>query len=167
VRLPYGRDIIAMYVLLPNEDVDIDSFIQTLNQDKLDEDFDGYSKGEVDIKLPKFRLEYGVKRLNDALKNLGMDIAFDPSEANFEGIAPIDPSNNLYISFVDHKAFVEVNEKGTEAAAATVVGVALTSMTWTKIFIVDRSFVFVIRDDRSGSILFMGKIVNPLETKSP
>lgn len=165
VRLPYGRDKIAMYVLLPNEDVDIDSFIQTLNQDKLDEDFGGYTKVKVDIKLPKFKLEYGVKRLNDALKNLGMDIAFDPSKANFEGIAPVEPPNNLYIEFVDHKAFVEVNEKGTEAAAATVVGVP--SMTTTKIFTVDRPFVFVIRDDRSGLILFMGKIVNPLETKSP
>ena len=167
VRLPYGRDKIAMYVLLPNEDVDIDSFIQTLNQDKLDEDFSGYSTKKVYINLPKLKLEYGVKRLNDALKNLGMDIAFDPSEANFGGIAPVDPLNNLYIGFVDHKAFVEVNEKGTEAAAATVVGIEGTSISYEKIFTVDRPFVFAIRDDRSGSILFMGKIVNPLETKSP
>jgi serpin B len=166
VRLPYGRDKIAMYVLLPNEDIDIDSFIESISQGELDSSFSSYVETEVDIKLPKFKLEYGVKRLNDVLKNLGMGIAFDPGEANFEGIAPV-ASNNLYIDFVDHKAFVEVNEKGTEAAAATVVGIALTSMPMTQTFTVDRPFVFVIRDDRSGSILFMGKINNPIEATSP
>jgi serine protease inhibitor len=167
LRLPYGRDKIAMYVLLPNEDVDIDSFIQTLNHDKLDEDFDGYSTKKVIIKLPKFKLEYGVKRLNDALKNLGMGVAFNMDAANFSGIASLEPPYNLYIGFVDHKAFVEINEKGTEAAAGTVVGMELSAIMPQQSFIVDRPFVFVIRDDRSGSILFMGKIVNPLETKSP
>ncbi len=167
VRLPYGRDKMAMYVLLPNEGVDIDSFIKGLNQAELDASFTSYSKTKVQIDLPKFKLEYGIKRLNQALKNMGMGVAFSPGEANFEGIAPVSSSNNLYIDFVDHKAFVEVNEKGTEAAAATVVGVGLTSMPTYKTFNADRPFVFMIRDDRSGSILFMGKITNPLETKSP
>jgi serpin B len=167
VRLPYGRDKMAMYVLLPNEDIDIDSFIESISQSELDRSFSSYAKTEVDIDLPKFKLEYGVKRLNDALKNLGMGIAFDPGKANFEGIASIDASNNLYIDFVDHKAFVEVNEKGTEAAAATVVGIGLTSMPMTQTFTVDRPFVSIIRDDRSGSILFMGNINNPLEAISP
>jgi serine protease inhibitor len=165
VRLPYGRDKMAMYILLPKED--IDSFIESISQSELDMSFSSYTKTKVDIKLPKFKLEYGVKRLNDALKNLGMGIAFDPVEANFTGIALVQASNNLYIDFVDHKAFVEVNEKGTEAAAATVVGIALTSMPMTQTFTVDRPFAFIIRDDRSGSILFMGKINNPLEATSP
>jgi serine protease inhibitor len=167
VRLPYGRDKMAMYVLLPHEDIDIDSFIEGISQSELDRSFSSYAKTKVDIDLPKFKLEYGVKRLNDALKNLGMGIAFDPGEANFMGIAPVNASNNLYIGFVDHKAFVEVNEKGTEAAAATVVGIELTSMPMTQTFTVDRPFIFIIRDDRSGSILFMGKINNPLEATSP
>jgi serpin B len=167
VRLPYGRDKIAMYVFLPNEDTDVDTFIETLDQSKLDEDFNRYTTMEIDLNLPKFKLEYGVKRLNDALINLGMGIAFNPGKANFTGIAPVESSNNLYIGFVDHKAFVEVNEKGTGAAAVTVVGIELTSMPTTINFIVDKPFVFVIRDDRSGSNLFMGKIVNPLETESP
>ena len=161
VRLPYGRDKMAMYVLLPSEGVDIDSFIAGISQGDLDESFRGYAPAEVDLDIPKFKLEYGVKRLNDALKNLGMGVAFDPAEANFSGIAPVQASNNLYIDFVDHKAFIEVNEKGTEAAAATVVGVGLTSAPMTQTFNVDRPFVFVIRDGRSGSILFMGKIANP------
>jgi len=167
VRLPYGRDKIAMYILLPKEDIDIDSFIESISQSELDTSFSSYTKTKVDIDLPKFKLEYGLKRLNDALKSLGMGIAFDPVEANFTGIAPVQASNNLYIDFVDHKAFVEVNEKGTEAAAATVVGIALTSMPMTQTFTVDRPFAFIIRDDRSGSILFMGKINNPLEATSP
>jgi serine protease inhibitor len=167
VRLPYGRDKMAMYVLLPNKDVSIDSLIESISQSELDESFSRYATTEVDIDLPKFKLEYGVKRLNDALKNLGMGIAFDPAEANFSGIAPVSDSNNLYIDFVDHKAFVEVNEKGTEAAASTVVGISLTSMPMTQRFRVDRPFVFMIRDDRSGSILFIGKITNPIEATSP
>ena len=167
LRLPYGRDKIAMYVLLPNEDIDIDSFVEGISQSQLEESFDDYIKTEVDVELPKFKLEYGVKRLNDALKNLGMGVAFDPGEANFEGIAPVDSANNLYIGFVDHKAFVEVNEKGTEAAAATVVGIELSAMPMTQTFRADRPFVFLIRDDRSGTILFMGKINNPLEETSP
>ena len=142
-------------------------YIKGLSQTELDASFSSYSKTKVQIDLPKFKLEYGIKRLNQALKNLGMGVAFSPSEANFEGIAPVSSSNNLYIDFVDHKAFVEVNEKGTEAAAVTVVGVGVTSMPTYKTFNADRPFVFMIRDDRSGSILFMGKITNPLETTSP
>lgn len=167
VRLPYGRDKIAMYILLPEASIDIDSFIEGLSQSELDNSFGKYVETKIDIDLPKFKIEYGVKRLNDVLKSLGMGIAFDQIEANFEGIAPVQASNNLYIDFVDHKAFIEVNEKGTEAAASTVVGIGLTSMPMTESFKVNRPFVFIIRDDRSGSILFIGKINNPLEPTSP
>ena len=113
------------------------------------------------MKVPKFKLEYGVKRLNDVLDKLGMGIAFDPFNANFRGIAPAD----LFIDYVDHKAVIEVNEKGTVAAAATNVGIGVTSIPTIKpTFIVDRPFFFVIRDDRSGTILFMGKVVDPTST---
>jgi serine protease inhibitor len=166
VRLPYGRDKIAMYVLLPEVNTDIDIFIEGISQNELQESFSNYVETKVDIDLPKFKIEYGVKRLNNVLKSLGMGIAFDQIEANFGGIAPVQASNNLYIDFVDHKAFVEVNEKGTEAAASTVVGIGLTSMPMAEEFKVNRPFVFIIRDDRSGSILFMGKVNNPLESIS-
>jgi serpin B len=109
--------------------------------------------------MPKFKVEYGVKRLNTALNKLGMGMAFDPCRANFSGIAsPL--FGNVYISYVDHKAVVEVNEEGTEAAAVTVVGVG-TGATLGPIFVVNRPFYYEIRDDRSGSILFMGEINNP------
>jgi serpin B len=167
VRLPYGRDKVAMYIFLPDEGISFDSFIAGINQ----ADFDGYlsqfsSPSNIRVDLPKFRLGYGTRRLNDALKSLGMGVAFDGEAANFNGIARVDPEN-LFLSFVDHKAVIEVNEKGTEAAAATNVGIGLTAAPSYETFIVNRPFFFVIRDDRSGSILFMGKIVDPTQSVSP
>jgi serpin B len=90
-----------------------------------------------------------------------MAVAFEPYDANFSSIASTAPEN-LYLSYVDHKAIVEVNEKGTEAAAVTSVGVGVTSVPPS--FVVNRPFFFEIRDDRSGSILFMGQVLNPTET---
>jgi serine protease inhibitor len=166
-RLPYGRDKIAMYIFLPSEGVSVESLLGGLNQTTFDDILSRlYPVDDLKVKLPKFKLEYGTKRLNDALIHLGMGEAFDMQTANFSGIAPID-QENLYIDFVDHKAFIEVNEQGTEAAAATVVRVALSCAPIEETFYVERPFFFVIRDDRSGSILFMGSIVNPLQSVSP
>jgi serpin B len=155
-RLQYGRDKVAMYVFLPNEDVPLDSFIANLNQTVHDEYISALQPiGDLIVKLPKFEVEYGVKRLNDVLIRLGMEVAFD-SEANFNGIA----SRPLCIAYVDHKACVEVNEEGTEAAAVTVVAMTDTT-SMPRSFVVNRPFFFEIRDDRSGSILFAGKTLNP------
>lgn len=165
-RLPYGRDKIAMYILLPAEGMKVDSLIDSLNQPSF-ETFISEMKlaRELPVRLPKFRVEYGVKRLNDVLTEMGMGIAFDKYQADFSDMASLD-EGNLYIDYVDHKAFIDVNEEGTEAAAATAVGIAVSSgPAWT--FYVERPFFFVIRDDRSKTILFMGKIENPLDTVSP
>ncbi|MBS7649265.1 MAG: serpin family protein [Candidatus Bathyarchaeia archaeon] len=161
-RFPYGRDKIAMYVFLPNRNITLDLFIDSLNLEAWQRYISGFRLIEgLEVKFPKFKLEYGVKRLNDVLEKLGMEVAFDPFHANFRGIAPTD----LFIDFVDHMAVIEVNEKGTVAAAATTVGVSLTAVpTPTPTFVVDRPFFFVIRDDRSGTILFMGKVVDPTAT---
>jgi serpin B len=113
--------------------------------------------------MPKFEVEYGVKRLNGVLDNLGMGIAFDPYQANFTGIAP-PALGNLYVSYVDHKAVVEVNEEGTEAAAVTIVGMQPLIVHGPPSFVVNRPFYYEIRDDRSGSILFMGEMLNPART---
>jgi serine protease inhibitor len=158
-RFPYGRDKIAMYVFLPNVDVTLDSLVESLSQEAWENQIGGFELLEgLEVKFPKFKVEYGVKRLNDVLESLGMGIAFSPFNDNFTGIAPAD----LFIAFVDHKAVIEVNEKGTVAAAATNVGIALTSTPIpTPTFIVDRPFFFVIRDDRSGTTLFMGKVADP------
>lgn len=164
-RLPYGRDKIAMYIFLPDEGVSLDSFIESL-----DEKFDEHIKNtwpehELEVKLPKFKIEYGKKRINKHLEKLGMQIAFDKWNANFKGIAePID--KNIYIDYVDHKAVIEVNEEGSEAAAVTVIGIGEATSAPGPLpepprLFVTRPFFFVIMDDRSGSILFMGKVVDP------
>jgi serpin B len=161
VRLPYGRDKIAMYVLLPEEGTNLDAFVQTLERERLDSIFAKMSMTELELQLPKLKLDYGKKRLNDSLIRLGMGVAFNREFANLGGIASVDPER-LFISFVDHKAVVEVNEEGTEAAAVTSVGIKLTSYQInTRRFVVNRPYLFAIRDDRSGSILFMGKIIDP------
>ena len=102
--------------------------------------------------------------MGDTLKALGMNTAFDPKTADFSGMTG---GRDLFISAVIHKAFVDVNEEGTEAAAATGIIMAPTSAapdpTEPPVFKADHPFVFMIRDNRNGSILFMGRIKNPME----
>jgi serine protease inhibitor len=109
----------------------------------------------VELKLPKFKLEYGIKDLNDSLISLGMESAFSDA-ADFSGI-----SEGILISSVLHKAVIEVNEEGSEAAAATAVGMELADALEDQItFIADRPFVFLIIDDTTGIIMFMGKVLS-------
>jgi serpin B len=165
-RLPYGRDKIAMYVFLPVKGNTLVSLMAGLNEEKVNAYFPKLSRTELGLQLPKLKLEYGKVDLKGALTNLGMGIAFDSNSADFGRIADVKPER-LYIAFIDHKAVVEVNEKGTEAAAVTNVGISVTSMPMRTPFIVDRPYMFVIRDDRSGTILFAGLISNPNQLKSP
>ena len=112
--------------------------------------------------MPKFKLEY-EKTLNDTLKTLGMDPAFDPRLADFSRMAPLEVlGENLHIGEVVHKTFVDVNEEGTEAAAVTSVGVVATSAPPPPIpFTIDRPFFFGIRDNETKTVLFMGVVVEP------
>jgi len=165
-RLPYGRDKIAMYVFLPAEGVSLESFVAGLSVDALDAYFGKLSSAELELQLPKLKLEYGKVDLKDALTALGMGVAFDSGAADFGRIADVRPQR-LFIAFVDHKAVIEVNEKGTEAAAVTDVGISLTSVPVRTSFIVNRPYAFVIRDDRSGTILFSGLITDPTIQTSP
>lgn len=166
-RFPYGRDQVAMYIFLPYNETSIDTFIMGITQETLEKSIDQmHTERDLNVRIPKFRFEYGVKRLNDVLIELGMGVAFDRNYADFSDIADVRPEN-LYIAFVDHAAVIEVDEKGTEAAAATNVGISLTSAPPpSKNFFVDRPFFFIIRDDRTNTILFMGKITNPLIEKT-
>ena len=110
----------------------------------------------VILSMPKFKFSYEVE-MRDLLTAMGMGIAFSPGGANFSRIAPVPPE--LYITKVNHKAFIEVDERGTEAAAATSVGVAPTSAPMELRF--DRPFFFAIRERSSGAILFMGRVGQP------
>ena len=147
-----------MTILMPDEGVDVNSFVSQLTTDTWQSATASLHDSEVDLYLPKFRLAW-EDTLNDELKALGMQRAFVPDNAEFTRISRT-VGNSLYIDFVKQKAFVDVNEVGTEAAAVTVVGVGTTSAP-QPVFI-DRPFVFAIRERLSGTLLFLGKIVEPV-----
>ena len=159
VSLPYGEGRMSMYIFLPNQGVSLKTFYEKLNAENWQQwmnqfnNFDN-SGGGVLISLPRFKLEYAID-LKDALKALGMEIAFT-KEANFSGMT----SSSVSIDKIKHKTFVEVNEEGTEAAAVTEVsGVRSGPIEMN----VNRPFFFAIRDNQTGSILFVGSIVEPKE----
>ncbi|HIK04339.1 MAG TPA: serpin family protein [Trichormus sp. M33_DOE_039] len=158
VSLPYGQDgKVSLYVFLPKQNSDLKAFSQNLNAENWDKWMSQFSQREGSIKLPRFQTDYDIT-LNDALTALGMGEAFT-KQANFSGMG-----KNLAISQVRHKTFVEVNEEGTEASAATSVGIVATSIRQPQApfnMIVDRPFFCVIRDNQTGSILFMGAIADP------
>ena len=163
IKLPYGQEKMSMYIILPDEDVSIDTIIESLNEDKWSKIKESFYDSKVHLVMPRYKMEYGVKILNDVLINLGMGIAFDAGPADFSGIFYREPGDSPWISRVLHKAVIEVNEKGSEAAAATVVEIVESAMPVEEIveFVVNKPFFFVIADDRTGSILFMGKVVEP------
>ncbi len=161
VNLPYGQnERISMYIFLPAEDVGLDGLYKELDAETWTEWTGSFTSREGEVGLPRFRFEYETS-LNETLKVLGMENAFDENIADFSGMHPIPP--RLYISEVKHKSFIDVNEEGTEAAAVTSVEVEVTSAPETEPFriIVDRPFFFAIADSMTGSILFMGSVTDP------
>lgn len=158
-RLPYGEnERIGMYLFLPKEGIPVEDLYRKIETEPWKAISDKFFTMEGEIGLPRFGFEYETS-LNNVLEALGMGIAFDQDLADFSGMRPIPP--RLFISDVKHKSFVEVNEEGTEAAAVTSVEVGVTSMPETFSMIIDRPFFFVIADDMTGIILFMGMVVNP------
>ncbi len=155
VRLPYGNGKTAMYAILPKEGTRIDDYIKEFSIKDWSMLKDSISKKDkVILQIPSFKLEFDIPSMNSSLKALGMKTAFDPSKADFSGIR-----EDSFISNIVHKAVIEVNEEGSEAAAVTGVEVGVTSMPLDqRKFIADRPFVFMIMDDESGTILFMGKL---------
>jgi len=153
IDLPYGNSAFTMMVVLPKQGVDINAFTETLTEAKWNAIDGGMNKGEIGIELPRFKLDW-KKTLNDQLKALGMAVAFDDNAADFSRMS--SSTRRLIITDVIQKTFVEVNEEGTEAAAATSVGMAPTSLPLT--LRIDRPFIFAIRERLSGTILFIGKI---------
>jgi len=156
VRLPYGNGNTSMSIILPDEGVDINEFIDNLDRDTW-YDIRGTMRGdEVEVKIPRFTMEYGIKSLNDSLKSLGMEVAFSET-ADFSGIR-----DYVCISEVFHKAIIEVNEEGSTAAASTVAAMtpAAAPVKEPLTFIADRPFIFLITEDTTGTILFMGKVLS-------
>ena len=157
IDLPYGGGDFSMTVFLPRAGKDVDFLIEEFSQENWDLWINSFSEHELTLQLPKFTLEYDLT-LNDVLKALGMEIAFDRDRADFTKM--YTGPGRLYISKVKHKTFVKVNEEGTEATAVTAVDMQIDSVLPS--MRVDRPFVFMIRENRSGTILFVGKIVEPI-----
>jgi serpin B len=160
VELPYQSNQLAMVVLLPRQVEGVAALEGRLTATLLNDTLRQMRSQKVDIFLPRFKLESRFK-LNEPLEKLGMRDAFG-SSADLSGI---DGKTDLFISGLFHKAWGEVNEEGTEAAAATAGTIALTSVAPVAkpppVFRADHPFLFLIRDTRSGSILFLGRLADP------
>jgi len=157
LSLPYGDGGMFMDLLLPAEDTKIADFIDRFDLDEYIEALANLNENhDVIVAIPKFKTEYEVS-LNDALTSLGMGEAFTGAA----DLTRMNENGNLFISDVKHKSYIEVNEKGTEAAAVTSVVINFTAIMDPITFIADRPFVYTIRDDKTGSILFMGVFDTP------
>ncbi len=158
IELPYQTGGLSMLIVLPDEGK-FEAVESQLGPAMLAEVGAGLKHGPVVLSLPKFSYSSSFG-LNATLKSMGMSDAFDARLADFSGI---DGARDLYITDVVHKAFVAVDEKGTEAAAATAVIIGLTSAPALQPieFKVDRPFIYLIRDEQTGAILFMGRVSNP------
>ena len=159
IDLPYGNGQFSMTILLPSYDNSPQRLIADLNAQNMAELQNRFRTQRGTLELPKFKLEYR-QQLNNALAAMGMGVAFT-DRADF---TRINKNGNLLISEVLHKTFVQVDEEGTEAAAVTSVGIALTSVGPAQDefrMVVDRPFLFFIREKSTGTILFLGVVHKP------
>jgi serine protease inhibitor len=159
VDLPYGGGAYTMAILLPKEGKSLRDVVATLTADVWQAAVTGATARSVELQMPKFTLRWEAL-LNDPLQALGMRQAFQGDVADFTRMSR-DAGNRLYISKVKQKAFVDVHEEGTEAAAVTSVEIRVTCACGPQVIRIDRPFVFAIRERLSGTILFLGKIVRP------
>ncbi len=155
LELPYTGEDVSMLIILPKEN--LDHVEDTISNEKLSEWKTMLEKQRVDIYIPKFTFETKYFMV-DILKKMGMPSAFDAKLADFSGM---DGTKRLLIQNVIHQAFVEVNEEGTEAAAATAVVVGDESVGLIPIFRADHPFIFIIIQKDTGTILFLGRVCDP------
>lgn len=160
ISLPYGTGRFSMEIFLPKAKSNLLEFQKQLTTKNWQEWSTKFTRKEGLIQLPRFKVEYETS-LKSALQNMGMAIAFDSDKADFRNLSTV----KAFIGEVKHKTFVEVNEEGTEAAAATSIEMKVTSASPSEEtpfqMIVDRPFFFTISDRQTGTIIFMGAIQNP------
>jgi serpin B len=160
VEIPYLGHQFSMLVFLPREVTGLAEFEKTLNADDLDKWLKSVRFRKVELFLPRFKTTSQFS-LSTVLKAMGMTDAFSPGTADFSGMTTAE---KMFISEVIHKAYVDVNEEGTEAAAATAVAMLGTAMPRPEepvVFKADHPFVYLIRHRMTGSILFVGRLVDP------
>jgi serine protease inhibitor len=156
IDLPYGEGDFSMMIILPRSDKNIDHIITMLTTENWNTLLSCCKKEEVDVYLPRFKVEY-YKKLKEDLTDMGMGIAFILHEADF---TKINKDGELFITDVLHKTYVGVNEEGTEAAAATVVIIGRGPRP--ELMMINRPFIFIIHEYKYNTILFMGKIMHPV-----
>lgn len=159
VELPYGRTNFTMTVIVPAGN--LASFYPAFTPDEwslITSGFDANDEfGKLVVQMPKFKFSYETL-LNDQLKAMGMVDAFIPFQANLSGIS----DESIYVSFVKQNTFIDVDEEGTEAAAVTTIGIQVTSFPpQPSLFVIDKSFVFAIRERTTNTLLFIGQVINP------
>ena len=159
VKLPYGSGRLSMYVVLPDKDSGMDALCSALSPESWNEITSGCRLTTCYIGIPRLKPEYSLN-VNEALKAMGMAVAFERGKANFSKMLPDPPGG--FIGNVIHKTMVGVDEKGTEAAAATSVEIRVTAAPVQPVeVIVDRPYLIAVRDDESGAMLFVGAIYEP------
>lgn len=162
LELPYKNDELSMIILLPEKADGLAKIEKSLTEAHIEQWMKKMHLENVAVSLPRFKFsaEY---LLDNTLKSMGMERAFDKSRADFTNmVSPETKDGNLYIGHVVHKTFIDVNEKGTEAVAAT--GVAMRQLMLvevSKYFYANHPFLFIIWEKHSKSILFMGRVANP------
>lgn len=149
----------SMTFIIPTQAQELDQFINEFSHQEIDNLHEmEMTSGRAHILLPRFSVSHSVL-LNDILREMGMLTAFDPNDADFSRLGTA-PEGNLFISKVNHKTYVKVDEKGVEGAAVTSVGVGVTSLPPR--FIFDRPFMFMLRNRATNTLIFVGKVENPL-----
>jgi serine protease inhibitor len=157
-EIPYGQGNYVMDIILPDASDGLNSLLLSFNDAAFTSWVAGLYSQKVDLSLPRFK--YGFKKeLNDILSDMGMGNAFQDG-ADFSNISD---QYQLKISTVLHQAFIETNEEGTEAAAATVVGIVATSLPSILEINLDHPFLYIIRETSTNAILFMGRVSDPLQ----
>ncbi len=157
IKLPYKNDKYSMTVFLPHADRTIVDIVAEMNVENWEAWFSGYTEQQIALTMPKFKYSFDTE-FSEALMNLGLGVAFSDG-ANFSGLS----EGFTKISFVKQKTFIEVNEKGTEAAAVTTVGVGTNSFgTGVLGFTLDKPFLFIITEKETNTICFIGKVGMPI-----
>jgi len=158
IELPYGNDKFSMVIMLPRSEYNIEDVIDELSVESWGNWTADLSETEITLNMPKFKYEFKTL-LNDHLTNMGLGVAFG---GGAEFPLMVEESQDLYISRVIHKTFIDVNEEGTEAAAVTVVEMVNTSVGDGPLSVtIDRPFLYTIREKTSGTLVFMGKVGRP------
>ncbi|HZE83468.1 MAG TPA: serpin family protein, partial [Puia sp.] len=155
-QLPYAGGNFNMFIISPSAKLRLADFLPVLNTMYFQSLQSRLNSSDILLNLPKFRYSYSIDDMRPSLSSMGMGIAFG-SKADFSRMYTIP----VYISQAIHKAYIEVNEEGTEAAAATAIGIVLTAAPNIPIMSVDHPFVYIIQEKTSGAILFTGVVNDP------